>query len=175
MYHYVTNQILKPYRSFASDKMNQVKQMLKSEYNLDSNFYLVGSGAKNLVTQNENESFDLDYNLEIHNLAKPNKNAELLKNKIMNFLNRVLENTPFSNCQDSTSVITSRWKTKQGFLFSFDIAILVQNKQGVLCRMIHDKNLNRYYWTEVPNSKDVYERMDTLKKMAGGKKYEIFT
>ena len=30
--------------------------------------------------------------------------------------------------------------------------------------MIHDKNLNRYYWTEVPNSKDVYEKMDTLKK-----------
>lgn len=82
----------------------------------------------------------------------------------MNFLNRVLENTPFSNCKDSTSVITSGWKTKEGLLFSFDIAILVQNRQGIFCRMIHDKNLNRYYWTEIPNSKDVYERMDTLKK-----------
>lgn len=164
MYRYITNRIFKPYRSFASDKMNQVKQMLKSEYDLDSGFYLVGSGAKNLVTQNETEPFDLDYNLEIYNLADPNKNAEWLKNEIINFLNRILENTPFSDCQDSTSVITSRWKANEGLLFSFDIAILVQNRQGVFCRMIHDKNLNRYYWTEVPNSKDVYEKMDTLKK-----------
>ena len=60
MYHYVSNAVVKPMRSFSADKMNQVKQMLKSEYNLDSDFYLVGSGAKNLVTQNENEPFDLD-------------------------------------------------------------------------------------------------------------------
>ena len=85
--HYVKNSTVKPYRSFSADKMNQVKQMLKAEYNLDSDFYLVGSGAKNLVTQNEKEPFDLDWNLEVYNLNEPTKNAEWLKNTVMNFLN----------------------------------------------------------------------------------------
>ena len=100
MYHYVPNSIVKPWRSFTADKMNQVKQMLKSKYNLDSDFYLVGSGAKNLVTQNENEPFDLDWNLEVYNLAKPTKNAEWIKTTVMDFLNKILEDTPFRNCQD---------------------------------------------------------------------------
>lgn len=31
-------------------------------------------------------------------------------------------------------------------------------------RMIHDKCLNRYYWAEVPNSKDFYDKLDKLKE-----------
>lgn len=162
--HYVKNSTVKPYRSFSADKMNQVKQMLKAEYNLDSDFYLVGSGAKNLVTQNEKEPFDLDWNLEVYNLNEPTKNAEWLKNTVMNFLNKILEDTPFKNCQDSTAVITSRWVSKDGLEFSFDIAILVRNSVGTFCRMIHDKYLNRYYWNEVPNSNEVYEKMEKLKE-----------
>lgn len=164
MYNYVSNAIVKPMRSFSADKLNQVKQMLKSEYNLDSNFFLVGSGAKNLVTQNGNEPFDLDWNFEIYNLADPTKNASWLKNTIMDFLNEIMKDTPFRNCQDSTAVITSRWITKQGLKFSFDIAILVLNSNGTFCRMIHNKHMNRYYWNEVPNSKAVYEKMDYLKE-----------
>ena len=162
--HYVKNSTVKPYRSFSADKMNQVKQMLKAEYNLDSDFYLVGRGAKNLVTQNEKEPFDLDWNLEVYNLNEPTKNAEWLKNTVMNFLNKILEDTPFKNCQDSTAVITSRWVSKDGLEFSFDIAILVRNSVGTFCRMIHDKYLNRYYWNEVPNSNEVYEKMEKLKE-----------
>ena len=137
MYHYVRNSIVKPWRSFTADKMNRVKQMLKAEYNLDTDFYLVGSGAKNLVTQNENEPFDLDWNLEVYNLAEPTKNAEWLKTTVMDFLNEILEDTPFRNCQDSTAVITSRWTTEEDLKFSFDIAIFVENSNGIFCRMIH--------------------------------------
>ena len=82
----------------------------------------------------------------------------------MDYLNEIMENTPFRNCQDSTAVITSRWTTKQGLEFSFDIAILVQNSNKTFCRMIHDKMMNRYYWNEVPNSEDVYDKMDKLKE-----------
>ena len=165
MYHYLSNSTVKPYRSFTADKMNQVKQMLLREHNLESDFYLVGSGAKNLVTQNEEEPFDLDWNLEVYNLDNPNKNAGWLKNTIMEFLNEILEDTPFSNCQDSTSVITSKWKNKNGIRYSFDIAILIQNNNGTFMRMIHDKMMNRYYFNEVPNSNKVYERMNKLKEL----------
>lgn len=43
MYHYVSKATVQTYRSFCADKMNQVKQMLRNEYDLDSDFYLVGS------------------------------------------------------------------------------------------------------------------------------------
>lgn len=118
-YKYVTNSDVSPFRTFCSDKMNQIKQFLKSEHDLNSNFYLIGSGAKNLVTQNENEPFDLDYNIEIYNLNMTSKNAKIVKETIMSFLNEILENSPFSDSQDSTSVITSSWKNKNGVCFSF--------------------------------------------------------
>ena len=38
---------------------------LKEDYDIGANFYLVGSGARNLILQNENSPIDLDYNLEI--------------------------------------------------------------------------------------------------------------
>ncbi len=47
MYKYVSNATVKPYRSFCADKLNQLKQMLESEHDLKTDFYLVGSGAKN--------------------------------------------------------------------------------------------------------------------------------
>ena len=34
-------------------------------YNIGANFYLLGSGARNLIVQNAAEPIDLDYNLEI--------------------------------------------------------------------------------------------------------------
>ncbi len=164
MYNYVKDATVKPFRNFCSDKMNQVKQFLKTDFDLDSTFYLIGSGAKNLVTQNENNPFDLDYNIEINNLRMNAENAKKVKNAIMNFLNEIMENTPFSDSQDSTSVITSSWKNDNGIKFSFDICVLAKNSIGNYCRMKHDKYQNRYYWEEVPNSTEVYKKMELLKK-----------
>ena len=109
MYHYFTNkQHLSFCNKFCSDKLNRTVQMLESKYNLDCEFYLVGSGARNMVTQNENQPVDLDYNLIIYNLNNPTENAPIVKKTVMDYLNGILDNTPFSNCQDSTAVITSQ-------------------------------------------------------------------
>lgn len=68
MYSYVPKNESRRFRIFCSDKLNQLKQDLKNKgYEVD--FYLVGSGMKNLVTRNENESFDLDYNIEFLNVS----------------------------------------------------------------------------------------------------------
>ena len=42
-----------------------VDDTLKEEYDIGASFYLVGSGARNLILQNANRPIDLDYNLEI--------------------------------------------------------------------------------------------------------------
>ena len=45
--------------------MQDLCHTLKEEYDIGASFYLVGSGARNLILQNANQPIDLDYNLEI--------------------------------------------------------------------------------------------------------------
>ena len=166
MYSYVPKNESRRFRIFCSDKLNQLKQDLKKKgYEID--FYLVGSGMKNLVTRNENESFDLDYNIEFLNISIPQLNPQELKDYIMSFLNGItVENeTVFRNCQDSTSAITSRLIFDGKLHFSFDVAILAKNKDGDFCRLIHNKKAaeNSYHWDKIPKSKKVYKRFEKLK------------
>ena len=66
MYEYVDDkQFLSCMRSFCGDIMQDLCHTLKEEYDIGSSFYLVGSGARNLILQNSNQPIDLDYNLEI--------------------------------------------------------------------------------------------------------------
>lgn len=167
MYSYVPKSESKKFRMFCSDKLNQLKQELyKKGYEVD--FYLVGSGMKNLVTRNEEESYDLDYNIEFLNVSIFDLKPQKIKDFIMSFLNiiTVKGSSPFKNCQDSTSAITSRLVFDEKLYFSFDVAILAKNKDGDFCRLIHNKKGgdNSYHWEQVPNSKEIYKRFDFLKK-----------
>lgn len=167
MYSYVPKSESKKFRMFCSDKLNQLKQELyKKGYEVD--FYLVGSGMKNLVTRNEEESYDLDYNIEFLNVSIFDLKPQKIKDFIMSFLNiiTVKGSSPFKNCQDSTSTITSRLVFDEKLYFSFDVAILAKNKDGDFCRLIHNKKGgdNSYHWEQVPNSKEIYKRFDFLKK-----------
>ena len=66
-------------------------------------------------------------------------------------------------------------RTEGGFLytpnveFSFDVAITTKNKNGNYMRLIHNKNVyalgsDQYTWNEVPNSHQVKDRADKLKR-----------
>ena len=64
MYHYVQDKdFLRRAQSDSSRMLKRVEELLRKEYKINSQIFLVGSGAKNMVTQNENESIDFDYNL----------------------------------------------------------------------------------------------------------------
>ena len=68
MYHYVKDKdYLKCTYSTCSDIVNQLVQHLK-KYGIESRMSLVGSGGRNMVTQNEKEAIDFDFNLEIIDL-----------------------------------------------------------------------------------------------------------
>ena len=66
MYKYVEDkQFLSRMRSLCGEIMQDLCHTLKEEYDIGASFYLVGSGARNLILQNANQPIDLDYNLEI--------------------------------------------------------------------------------------------------------------
>ena len=66
MYHWVEDKkFLGRMKRLCSDIVNQLVQLINNEGKLYVRADLVGSGARNLITQNANESIDLDYNLKI--------------------------------------------------------------------------------------------------------------
>lgn len=69
MYHWIEDKgFLKRMRTECSDVVNRLVQSINNEGYLQVNMHMVGSGAKNLETQNANEPIDLDYNINILNI-----------------------------------------------------------------------------------------------------------
>lgn len=166
MYKFVEKCIANRYRSDCSATLKKVQQVLLEEYDINTQFTLVGSGARNLITRNGNGPFDLDYNIII--LDMPDEywcNLLKLKEIIRTTFNDVEKNEWFTDGKDSTSVITAilHFKDSPNIEFSFDIAILSKNSRGQYQRLIHNKRMNRYCWNEVPHSSDVRKKANLLK------------
>ena len=172
MYEYVVDKEVKRYRSDCSNTMEQLRDLLNEKYDINTQFSLVGSGgdSRNMVTRNGDGPFDLDYNLVI--ISMPNEywnNLKMLKDRVRDSLNKVVDNTWFSDGKDSRSVITSilHFKDSPEVEFSFDIVILARNSNGNYCRLIHNNKgyWNEHFtWNEVPSSHNVKEKADILKR-----------
>ena len=66
MFEYVEDkEYLSRVRRVCGGIMQDFCHSLKVEYDIGASFYLVGSGARNLIVQNALNPIDLDYNLEI--------------------------------------------------------------------------------------------------------------
>ena len=172
MYEYVVEREVKRYRSDCSNTMEQLRDMLYEKYDINTQFSLVGSGgdSRNMVTRNGDGPFDLDYNLVIISMPDQYRdNLKMLKDRVRDSLNKIVENTWFSDGKDSRSVITSilHFKDSPEIEFSFDIAILTRNSNGNLCRLIHNNKgcwNENFTWNEVPHSKNVIDKADKLKR-----------
>ena len=165
MYHYVESKDYKPYHFFISDKLNRLKQEILKEKKIESQVDSVGSLYKKLITQNNTLPFDLDYNFVIENCLITQLNPGKLKDYAMDYLDNLIaeEYEDFKYCQDSKAAITIRRVVDGRLDFSADIAILAKNKNGQYCRLLHDKQRQKYDWAPVPNSEKVYEIFRKLK------------
>ena len=123
MYKYVEDkQFLSRMRSLCGEIMQDLCHTLKEEYDIGASFYLVGSGARNLILQNANQPIDLDYNLEITRIDDW-EDCKEIKECVRKAFNIVLREYGWSDCQDSTSSLT----TEKGTL----IREIVQNFQWI--------------------------------------------
>lgn len=169
MYEYVTKREIKEYRILCSGLLTQLRdRLLKKEIN--TQFILIGSGARDLVMRNGDGPYDLDYNLRI--ISMPDmywNNLEQLKELVRCELNQVMRGTSFSDGKDSTSVITAIMHGRDGVEFKFDLGIIAENKDGKLCRLIHDKTFlsyrlnGNYIWNEVPDSQHLSSKVNAIR------------
>ena len=170
-YEFVCESEAKRYRSDCSDVLKETCELLK-EKGISAQFSLIGSGARNMITRNGEGPYDLDYNLLIMKAEERYWNdLRLLKEMVRNALNRAERREFFSDAQDSTSCLTTllHFKDTPNVEFSFDVAITTKNKNGNYMRLIHNKNAyalgwDQYTWNEVPNSHQVKDRADKLKR-----------
>lgn len=171
MYHYIQDKdFQKRLKSTCCDIVNQLVQRINKDSAMTVNSCLVGSGAKNLVTQNADESIDLDYNICVLDTKSIIiNNGRDIKEYVRKEFNTVLKANNWGDCQDSTSALTTEKRVfKQGnkTAFSIDLAITCKNNFG-WHKLIHEKNgwtiYDRYYWNEIPDSRQLDERVYSIK------------
>lgn len=172
MYHYIDDKdFLKRMRSLCSGIINQLVQRINNDSVMTVEAHLVGSGAKNLETQNANNPVDLDYNLCVISTHEMDINdGRAIKEYIRKQFNAVLNANGWGDCEDSTSALSTerRHFTKGNSTeFSIDVAIVAEGKNQWF-RLIHQKTgfaaYDRYYWNEAPCSEGLSAKVDKLKK-----------
>ena len=172
MYHYIEDkEFLKRMRGLCSGIINQLVQRINNDSVMTVEAHLVGSGAKNLETQNSNNPIDLDYNLCVISTEEMDINdCRAIKEYIRKQFNAVLNANGWSDCEDSTSALsTERRHFTQGNAteFSIDVAIVAEGRNQWY-RLIHEKTgfaaYDRYYWNEAPSSEGLSARVAKLKK-----------
>lgn len=66
MYHWIEDKnFLRNMRSLCSGIVNELVQNINNDSVMTVSAHMVGSGARNMETQNAHEPIDLDYNLNI--------------------------------------------------------------------------------------------------------------
>ena len=91
MYHFIDDkEFLKRMRGLYSNIFNELVQLINSEDYLTVEAHLVGSGTKNLETQNAKEQIDLDYNLNIISVDGDINKCKDIKEYVRKAFNEVL-------------------------------------------------------------------------------------
>ena len=173
MYHYVENkEFLKRAQNFCSSLMKKLEESLR-DAGLNSQYFLVGSGAKNMVTQNGKGPIDFDYNLKVID-CDDFTNCKVVKEFVRNHLNKVLKSYDLLDANDSTSTLTTKpihFDDAEGNEFSIDICIVKKDKRDMWLRLKHEKgtepHYDRYYWNEAPNSNNYSEKASKIKLVPG--------
>lgn len=163
-YKFANQSEVKELEQWCMKILHAVQEEVREYFTFD--IRLIGSGDKRLVTQNSDESFDLDYNII---LQKDKKglldNPKQIKDIFVKSFKAILEKNvaDYNYVSDSTSVITAKLLRNDKIEFSFDVAIIVEGNDGYFYRLTNDKNTGRYIWNQINQSANYLERFKYAK------------
>lgn len=160
-YKFAKQSEVKELESWCMDILHAVQEEVRDYFTFD--IRLIGSGDKRLVTQNSDESFDLDYNIILQRDKKGLlNNPKQIKDIFVSRFNKILKEcvSDYTHTCDSTSVITVKLIRNNKLHFSFDVAIVVEGDDGLFYRLINDKSTGRYIWNQVKQSSNYFERFN---------------
>lgn len=169
-YQFATKKDVQAANKWCRSVLIDVQNLVRDWFTFD--FRLIGSGGKHLVTYNEGQPFDLDYNIIIqkdkHSLHdKP----AIIKEKFIEAFKAVFSETityfnvdEYFKINNSTSVITLKYISNGMLEFSFDVAIMQENENGYLEKIIFDKKNNVFIWNKVKQSDNLYDKAVQVKQ-----------
>ena len=172
MYDYVEDkEFLRRAQADCSQMMHELEEELREE-GINTQFFLVGSGARNMVMQNGNGPIDFDYNLNILSCDDID-DCRFIKEEVRKAFNRVLRNNGLCDVSDSTIPLTTKpiyFTDKPDIKFTMDVCI-VRNRNGKWERLKHEKTgiwqNDSYYWNVAPNSRNYVEKSKAIKDVPG--------
>ena len=134
-YRFANQSEVKELTARCTEILHAVQDEVSDYFTFD--IRLIGSGDKRLVTQNSDESFDLDYNI----ILQKDKKGLLDKDIFVARFNKVLKQyvSGYKHVSDSTSVVIVKIIRNNRLEFSFDVAIIVEGDDGYFYRLTHDK------------------------------------
>lgn len=171
MFDYVEDrEFLSRMRNLCGGIMQDFCHCLKEDYDIGARFFLVGSGARNLIVQNASLPIDLDYNLEIVR-CEDFEDCGFLRECARKTFNKVLNEYGWGDCKNSTSSLTTK---KVHFVegnpteFSMDVCIVCRDTAEHFYRLKLKKTgftyLDEYYWNEAPHSAGIQKKAKYIKK-----------
>ena len=171
MYEYVSDrEFLSRIRTEAGEILQDLCHNLKVDHDIGARFFMVGSGARRLITQNANQPVDLDYNLEIVR-CEDFEDCRYLKECVRKSFDKALRAHGWLSCQDSTAVLTAKrlsWHLVPRNQYAIDVCIVMQDDDGHYHRLIHKKTgwvcYDEYYWNIAPHSRDLKKKADYIRK-----------
>ena len=173
MYDYVEDKVLlKEAQTFCSTLMSELENELRNNTSINSQFFLVGSGGRNMVMQNGNGPIDFDYNLNILD-CDDFSDCRYIKETVRKAFNKVMRNRGLSDVSDSTIPLTTKpiyFTGNPDIEFTIDVCIVIEDK-GKWYRLKHEKTgfsyQDKYYWNEAPYSKKYLDKARTIKGVPG--------
>ena len=171
MFDYVKDkEFLSRMRNLCGGIMQDFCHCLKEDYDIGARFFLVGSGARNLIVQNASLPIDLDYNLEIVR-CEDFEDCGFLRECARKTFNKVLNEYGWGDCKNSTSSLTTK---KVHFVegnpteFSMDVCIVCRDTAEHFYRLKLKKTgftyLDEYYWNEAPHSAGIQKKAKYIKE-----------
>lgn len=108
MIHFIEDKkILGMMRREYSDIVNRLVQNINKDNYLKVEMQMVGSGGRNLETQNSNQPVDLDYNINILHINGDINDCKKIKEYVRKQFNIALKSKGWGDCKDSTSALTT--------------------------------------------------------------------
>lgn len=157
-------------RRECSDVVNRLVQNINKDNYLKVEMQMVGSGGRNLETQNSNQPVDLDYNINILHINGNINDCKKIKEYVRKQFNIALKSKGWGDCKDSTSALTTEqryFKESNQTPFSIDVAITCESKDSWY-RLIHQKTRifqeDNWIWNEGQDSKGLTKKVNKIKK-----------
>lgn len=165
MYSYVDQKLVTPYKAVCEKKLREVQHSVRKRYKITMDIILIGSGAKKLITRNEREPFDLDYNMVLRKIPEAYlKDLGTLKAVIRKECDKVFKED-FSYGGDSVHAIRYRKTTNGKVVFRLDVGIhWIEAEQEMTKHLVRNKDNSGWHWEERGDSSNIKTKVEAIGK-----------